>query len=354
MDKQIDRHMDRLRVGVVGLGHNGCSFASGYQQSDQAELVALCDLSPERIQMAIEHASADEHVGRYTRLEEMLEAEKLDVLSVHTPDHLHAEPFCMGLQAGCHVLVEKPMGNTMDDLVRMTHAAANNSKQKTMVGHILRFNPFFAEVHRLCAAGELGEIFYLTADYIHHLKYQGDDERINPHIGSINWYLEHEKVLVGGGVHQFDLLRWYCGSNAVEVMGYGNSIAFPEMKQPDCMTAVFRMASGAVARVTGAYGIVGPRPRHCNLEVYGTEGTVRDGKVIRGTGHDQVTIEDISDRAIDGHPYEPEIEHFLDCIIQDKPTLVDAFEGASSAVATILAVEAIMTGEPQAVPRFAS
>ncbi|NLJ36365.1 MAG: hypothetical protein GX358_09110, partial [candidate division WS1 bacterium] len=62
MDKQIDRHMDRLRVGVVGLGHNGCSFASGYQQSDQAELVALCDLSPERIQMAIEHASADEHV----------------------------------------------------------------------------------------------------------------------------------------------------------------------------------------------------------------------------------------------------------------------------------------------------
>ncbi len=344
--------MDKLRVGVVGLGGNGRAFVRGYELSARAELVAVCDFSPDRIQMAKEQAEIGRPLGEYADLDEMLTNEKLDVLSVHTPDHLHAWPFCTGLEAGCHVLVEKPMGNTLDDLNAMTDAA-RKSDTKTMVGQILRFNPFFAEVHRLCAEGELGDIFYLGADYIHHLKGQADPARINPDIGNINWYLEHEKVLVGGGVHQFDLLRWYCASNAVEVMGYGNSIGFPEMKHPDCMAAVFKMESGAVAKVTGAYGIVGPRPDHCNLEVYGTKGTVRDGKVILGSGHDDVTIADVSAKSIAGHPFEPEIEHFLECIMEDKPTLVDAFEGANSAVATIMAVEAVETGEPKQVPRFA-
>ena len=343
--------MDKLRVGVVGLGGNGRAFVKGYELSHRAELVALCDFNPERIEAAKAQAELDHPVGEYTNLDEMLEKERLDVLSVHTPDPLHAEPFCKGLQAGCHTLVEKPMGNTIEDLQAMTDAA-RNSECKTMVGQILRFNPFYSEVHRLCAEGELGEIFYLEADYIHHLMNQADPARINPHIGNINWYLEHEKVIVGGAVHQFDLLRWYCDSNAVEVMGYGNSIAFPQMKHPDCMTAVFKMASGATAKVTGAYGIVGPRPDFCNLEVYGTKGSVRGGKVIRGTGHDDVTIEDISTKSISGHPFEPEIEHFLECIIEDKPTLVDAFSGANSAAGTIMAAEAIESGQIQKVPLF--
>ena len=241
------------------------------------------------------------------------------------------------------------MGNTMEDLQRMTEAA-RRSGRKTMVGQILRFNPFFAEVKRLCAPGELGEIFYLEADYIHNLHGQADAARINPHIGSINWYLEHEKTIVGGGVHQLDLLRWFADANVVEVCGFGNSIAFPAMKHHDCMAALFRFETGAVAKVSALYGPVGDRPEHCNLVVYGTTGTIRDGRVMRSEGHD-VAAEKIGE-GVAGHPYEPEIEHFLSCIQEDKPTLVDAFEGANSAAATIMAAEAIRTREPQSVPDF--
>ena len=198
----------------------------------------------------------------------------------------------------------------------------------------------------------MGEIIYLEADYIHNLQYQGDPSRINPDIGGINWYLEHEKVLVGGCSHQFDLLRWFADSYAVEVKGYANSIAFPAMKHPDCMVAVAKLASGAVCKLTGAYGIVGPRPDFNNLEIYGTKGTVRAGKVIRGEGHDNVTVEDISSREIAGHPFEPETDHFLECIQEDEPTLVDAFEGANSAAAMIVATKAIETDQVLQVPRF--
>ena len=237
--------MDQLRVGIVGLGHNGLNFVRCYSEHPQTHLVALCDLRPE---LAREVAGEWDVEGAYTDLEQMLDNENLDVLSIHTPDHLHADPFIAGLEAGCHVFVEKPMGNTLDDVERMA-AAARASDRKTAVGHILRFNPFFAEVHRLCASGELGEIFYLEADYIHNLFVQADPERINPAIGNINWYLEHEKPIVGGGAHQLDLLRWFAGSDVVEVFGYGNSIAFPAMKHNDCMSAVFKLASGAVAKM---------------------------------------------------------------------------------------------------------
>jgi len=343
--------MTKPRVGVVGIGNNGPSHAKGYWLSPNAELAGICDFNPQKLQWCKDWIGFDDSVGMYTGLDEMLEKANLDALSVNTSDHLHAGPFVQGLEAGCHVIVEKPMGNTMDDLYMMTEAA-RKSDRKTMVGQILRFNPYYGAVHDLCASGKLGEIFYLESDYIHALQAQGDPARINPFIGNINWYLEHEKVLVGGCSHQFDLLRWFANSHAVEVMGYGNSIAFPAMKHPDCMCAVVKLASGAVCKLTGAYGIVGPRPDFNNLEVYGTKGTVRGAKVMLGHGHEVEEEFDLADKQIGGHPYEPEIEHFLDCIIHDKPTLVDAFAGANSAAAMILATEAVETGKVLAVPYF--
>ncbi|HUS79859.1 MAG TPA: Gfo/Idh/MocA family oxidoreductase [Armatimonadota bacterium] len=341
--------MDRLRVGVVGLGRNGRHFAAGYARSERSVLAGVCDLKADVAEeMRSEHGAE----AAYTDLGEMLAAADLDVLSVHTPDHLHADPFVAGLQAGCHVFVEKPMGNSMDDIERMV-AAARASDRKTAVGHILRFNPFFAEVHRLCAAGELGEVFYLEADYIHNLEGQADPARINPHIGNINWYLEREKPIVGGGAHQLDLLRWFAGSDVIETFGYGNSIAFPQMKYSDCMSAVFKMQSGAVAKVTALYGPIGPRPEHSNLEVYGTKGTVRRGRFMRGEGHEVTETVDLSAHEIAGHPYEPEIEDFMAAIVEDRQPRCDAFDGANSAAATVMAAESILSGRPEPVPVYA-
>lgn len=342
--------MRKLRAGIVGLGHNGLAHAHVYARHQHADLVGICDFDQQKLEHARQTVGLDDTCGLYTSLDEMLERADLDLLSVNTSDHLHAEPFIKGLQAGCNVFVEKPMGNTLDDLQRMTDAA-RQSDRKTMVGQILRFNPYNIEVHRLCASGTLGELFYLEADYIHGLKVQGDPSRINPYIGNINWYLEHEKVLVGGCSHQFDLLRWYANSYAVEVTGYGNSIAFPDMKHPDCMCAVVKLASGAVCKLTGAYGVVGPRPDFNNLQVYGTKGTIRGGKAMIGEEED-VEVEDLASKQIAGHPYEPEISHFIDCILHDKQPLVDAFEGANSAAGMIVATEAIETGRILPVPHF--
>ena len=338
--------MDKVRVGLVGCGGNGTAFMKNYMDCPTSELIAICDLSPERLQTAGDKLNV---AKRYTSVDEMLAKEALDCVSIHTSDPFHREPFVKAMDAGKHVFVEKPFGNTVEDVEAMV-AAARRSNKKTMVGQILRFNPFFAKIKELADSGALGRIFYLGADYIHNLFGQGAPQRFNQYIG-MNWYLEREIPIVGGGVHQFDLLRWYTRSNAVEVAGYGNSIAFPAMKNPDCQAAVFKMESGAVAKVTALYGPVGPRPELCNMEVYGTKGTVRGGKLYLGSGHD-AKVEDLTKLAIAGHPFNPEVEHFITCILNDKPTLVDAFDGANSAIGCILAAEAIRTGEKKKVPVY--
>lgn len=335
---------EKIRVGLVGLGHNGRAFARIYSQHPRCTLAALCDFDSEKVEAAAAEFGVP---GRFTG--DDFYAEELDLISVHTPDPFHAEPFVKALAAGKHVFVEKPMGNTRADLDAMTAAAAR-SDRKTMVGQILRFNPYFQRVHELAASGELGEIFYMEADYVHDLHGQGAPERYNPHLG-MNWYLEKEIPIVGGGIHPFDLLRWFAGCNAVEVQGLANRIAFPEMRHPDCQVALFRFASGAIAKVAAAYGPVGPMPRFYHLAVYGTKGTVIDGRVHLGQGH-EFTTEDLSGLGVQGHPYDPEVQHFRDCIHEERQPLVDAFEGANSAIGVICAAEAAETGSVVPVPQY--
>jgi predicted dehydrogenase len=196
-----------------------------------------------------------------------------------------------------------------------------------------------------------GEVFYLEADYVHNLHYQGSEDRYNPHIGGINWYLSREIPMVGGGVHPLDLLRWFAASPITQVHGYGNNIAFPQMQSPDCMVALFSFASGACAKVASLYGPVGDMAPLYNLAIYGTKATFRQGRLMVGVAHDVETT-DLSALSAVGHPYEPEVAHFADCIINDRSPLVDAPEGANSAAACILAAEAIRSGRPQAVPDY--
>ena len=339
--------MRKVNVGVVGLGGNGRAFVKGYMNSDRAGLVAVCDMWDQRVDLARDLTGYDGPA--YASLDDMLSQAELDAVSVHTSDHLHAGPFVAALEAGKHVLVEKPMGNTIADLDHMTAAAAAASDRKTMVGQILRFNPFFQKVKELCDSGTLGRIFYMEADYIHSLYQQADPARIHPHTG-INWYLEKEIPLVGGGVHPFDLLRWFSNANAVQVKGWDARIAFPEMKNGDCQIAIFTMSDGAVAKTTAAYGVVGQRPAFNNLIIHGTEGTIRNGKLLQGR-HGHFTEEDLSVSCA-GHPFEPEIEHFLECILDDRPTLVDAFDGANSAAACIVGAQAAASGETLPVPQY--
>ncbi|MCC6446583.1 MAG: Gfo/Idh/MocA family oxidoreductase [Armatimonadetes bacterium] len=335
---------NRVRVGVIGLGHNGRAWIESYRRQANAEVVAVSDMNrPLAEETAVRYRVPHTYSGP-----DMVERSDIDLVSIHTPDPFHAEPFVRALEAGKHVVVEKPMADNIEDLHNMVAAARKAKGRKVLVGQVLRFMPFFAQVKEIVDRGELGEIIYAEGDYIHDLRAQSDPARYNPDIG-MNWYLEAEQPMVGGGVHPLDLLRWYVGSPIVEVEAMSHRIVFPEMKHDASITALYRFASGAVAKVTALYAAVSPYARANHLALYGTQGTIRGETICRNESRG---FEPLPVPWGTGHPYDGEVEHVLDCIINDRPTLVAAVEGARSAAPAILAEEAARLKRAVPVPEF--
>src|SRR5512133_3561122 len=101
--------MDRVRVGIVGAGHNAQHWLDDYQRLKEAEVVAISDLWEERARAtAAKYKIPNFFSG--DAVNEIYAREDIDLISIHTSDHLHADPFVRALQSGKHVVVEKPMG----------------------------------------------------------------------------------------------------------------------------------------------------------------------------------------------------------------------------------------------------
>lgn len=325
---------------MIGVGREAEVFLSLYQQHEHSEVVALCDISRSRLEeLSSKYGIPDVYQGL-----EICDRDDIDIISIHTPDHLHAAPFTRAIRAGKHVFVEKPMADNLTDLQSMVDAAKSTDR-KTMVGQILRFNPLFKATKTMIDEGILGDIFYLEGDYVHDLRHQ--KHQFSESLG-MNWYLEKEHPMIGGGIHPFDILRWYIGCDPVEVQAYANHIAFPEMKNPDTVVAIFKFETGAIAKVTTLYGSVGPMGEDYHVAVYGTKGTVNRHNLSL-SGMDEFMRLPYESK---GHPFDPEVDHLIQCILLDKPTLCDAIDGAKSALGVICVRDALKNGAAVRIPKL--
>ena len=339
-----------VRVGMIGLGHNGIGHLEAHRRVGKSEVVALCDVNPERL----EAASKRFGIARtYPSAEALCSQVDIEAVSINTGDPFHAGPFETAVAHGKHVLVEKPLANSVAQVEAIVQAARRaDASLKLAVGYILRFNPVFEAVHRTCQMGKLGEIYYLEGDYIHNLLYQAKQTDT---LTGVNWYLDYERPLVGGGSHPLDLLRWFSGAQVVEASGYSNHVAFPAMAEDDCQVALFRFDNGAVAKVAALYAPrVGMAPYY-NLRIYGTMGTVDRDQVAVAAGKEDAhpAFHPVEADRISGHPYDREIADWLDAIRKDRRPRCDLFDGANSTVATLVAVEAITAGKALPVPVYA-
>lgn len=338
-----------IRVGMIGLGHNGVAHAEAHRRVGKSEVVALCDTNPVRLKEASERFDISR---TYRSAEELCAQADIEAVSINTGDPFHTEPFLAAVRHGKHVLVEKPLANSREQVETMVGAArAADPRLKLAVGYILRFNPVFEALHHLCRSGELGQVYYTEGDYIHNLLYQARQTDAST---GLNWYLEHERPIVGGGSHPLDLLRWFSGAQVVEVSGYSNHVAFPAMKQEDCQVALFRFDSGAIAKVAALYAPRLKMAPYYNLRVYGTRGTVERDQVALARDEEDVhpALRPVAADRIAGHPYDREIEDWLDAIQEDRSPCCDLFDGANSTVATLIAAEAMALGKPLPVPVY--
>ncbi len=208
----------KVRWWVIGV--KGGAVRARACIGEHSELLALCDINEEVLRQAAEALGCR---YTFTDYQKMLELDELDAVFIATPDAYHCPMTIAALEAGKHVLCEKPMAVSMDEVHRML-AAEERSGRQLGINQVLRTNPRFIQAHRMARCGYLGEIFYAEADYWHnitHLIVGGwRGRRVHGHT-----------PFVGGGCHVIDLLRW-CVGEVVEVFAYGSHKGIPPSTTP--------------------------------------------------------------------------------------------------------------------------
>jgi predicted dehydrogenase len=257
--------MRKVRAGIIGLGV-GEQHIAGYHRHPACEVVALCDVAPEKRAMAARkypglRVTADDR--------EVLEDPGIDVVSVATFDDAHARQVLGALAHGKHVFVEKPLCLHEEELGAIRAALRGRPGLHLSSNLILRRCPRFIRLRQMIRAGELGELFYLEGDYNYG--------RLHKIVEGWRGRLPFYSVVHGGAIHLIDLLRWLTGERIVEVTARGNHIASrgSPFRNHDLVVALCRFEGGALAKVGANFGCVHPHFHAVN--VYGTRATFQNG-----------------------------------------------------------------------------
>lgn len=246
--------------GIVGLGGMGGRMAQAVQAAEGAELVAVCSRSPEKASELAGQLGA----SPYSEYTEMLADPAVDVVYVATATHLHAEQAIQAVEAGKHVLVEKPMALTVSDAKGMV-TAADRYGVRLGVGFHLRQHPVHAAMRDLIGPDGLGDVVLAQALWGF---YSADWSRDS-------WKMDPERAgagsLAGLGVHMIDLLRWLVGREVVEVSAVSDG---PSAEYPvEFLTAaLLTFDGGAVAELVSSRRL---RNTDDSVTVYCEDGRLR-------------------------------------------------------------------------------
>jgi len=346
--------MSKIGIGIIGSGGIAAEgHISGYLTDPRCEIVALWD---------VDEAKAREQAQRLgvknatftTSLEEFLSRPDVQAVSVCTPDHLHGEHAHAALQAGKHVLCEKPMTTTREDAARLVQDVRATGLT-FLVGQIVHHQPDYQAMVEAYRAGEIGEAWLAESDYISDMRrYYGPDSetpwRTDPRTP--------QDILLGGGCHSMGVMMWAMNTRVKQVFAYANHKAEPSLPINDCYLVSLSFENGAIGKLIAASGNRGAAPTGGRLVLYGTKGTLWGGKIYRNNRELKKTevIRDFREEFQDHKPrvqgtrqvqhWGEQCSHFLDCIEGKAKPVTSVEEGARIVAALCAAIESARTGKP--------
>ena len=252
-----------LRWAIVGCGDiTNKAVAPAINEQPDSELIALFSNTPER---AEELRAAHGAARASSDLDELLAADDIDAVYVASPVHRHAPETIAALQAGKHVVVEKPMALTVADCERMI-AIADDAGLNLACAYYRRFFPKSRKIRALLDEGAIGTPIVCEISICSR-----------PQIGPDNpkyWRLIPEQggggALMDVGSHRLDLACWFLG-DPVQVTGFADRLDRDDMLVPDVECLLARMDSGAHVHCTASWATPG---RADDLVIRGSEGTI--------------------------------------------------------------------------------
>src|SRR5215207_2963029 len=238
--------VEKLRFGILGCGVIGPHHAKAIAGVQSAELNAVADVVSEQAEKL-----ADEHgCAHYASLEEMLSGVDLDAVCVCTPSGMHADGAITALEAGKHVVIEKPVDVTLEAADRLIEVQRATGRRVTVVSQH-RFDAATRAVHAALARGEFGRLTSGSAD----VRWWRSQSYYDSGGWRGTWELDGGGVLINQAIHSIDLLQWLMGP-AMEVNAYTGLLAHERIEVEDTAVAILRFDGGALGTIvatTAAY-----------------------------------------------------------------------------------------------------
>lgn len=212
--------MRKITVAIIGAGARGMYAYVPYlkENPELGEVVAVAEPHEIRRDLcAKEYNIKTENV--FITWEDLLEKDRLaDAIIIANNDESHYEPTKLALEKGYHVLLEKPMSNKLEDIVKLGELAKEYPNQVFMICHVLRYTPFFSKLKEIVDSKELGELVSIQHNenigYWHfaHSFTRG------------NWRNSDETspLILAKSCHDMDILLWLTGKKCIKVSAFGN------------------------------------------------------------------------------------------------------------------------------------
>ncbi len=255
-----------MKVAIVGNG-NICKLAHIYawQSMKEIDIRATCDITAERAERAYKESNA---VKYYTRMEDLLSDDSIDIIDLCVPTHEHANLSIAALKAGKHVICEKPMARSLKDAESMLKAADKSSKG-LYIAHTRRFDRRWRKIKD--NIGRIGSPMYIRRCERSWLPFPAD-----------SWYWDSEKsggVLLDLGVHCVDLVKWLFEfeSKVNEVFAKGKRIRREAKANNTCdlATILLKIEGEKTAFVDVSWAFPGAyAPFYSSLDIVGTAGRI--------------------------------------------------------------------------------
>ncbi len=336
--------MKRYGVLIVGTGWVSSEHIRAFEMNPNSKVVAIVSRSLEKGRAKAEECNIPD-VNVYSDYDEALKDPAVDIVCICTPNHMHAEQTIKAAQAGKHILIEKPIALNWED-AKLMKDAVDKAGVKTLVGYVLRWNPLFMTAKNMLDEF-VGKLYYAETDYFH---------RVTESYPCYEWTCKKGvggSSLLAGGCHAVDAMRWFIQDEVEEVVAYSSKCR-EDLEFDGTLVLLLKFKNGAVGKIGSSYDAISPYI--FNLHLFGDKGSLLNNKLYspekitqqKGFMEIPVTTPDSGD--VTHHPFPDEIDHFMDCIINDKESIVGLDDAIKTQEIVFAADLSASIGKPVKLP----
>lgn len=343
-----------MKYALIGCGRISVNHIAAALEN-KLEIIALCDIISSNMDDKFSKFCLSNNIKKYTDYKIMLANEKPVLVAIATESGKHAQIALDCIEAGCNLIIEKPIALSLCD-ADLIIKKANEKGVKVCACHQNRFNKSIQKIREAVETGRFGRMFHGTA----HIRWNRGQDYYSQAPWRGTWE-QDGGALMNQCIHNIDLLRWMMGDDITEVIGFTDRLNHDYIEAEDLGLALLRFANGSYGIVEGTVNVY-PQNMEETLYLFGEHGSVKaGGKSVNkieewrfGDGLDN--SEEIKSTYHENPPdvygfgHNPLYKDVIEAINKNRQPYVDAYAGRRALELVLAIYKAASTGKSVRLP----